>query len=205
MAKLLSSVSPKDGFHPTSTTKICLDDMELLSKSNCSLHLYYALPPLIFVDPYELAHHEDFYTFRHWGISNLELPISALPRISSSVLLDVKIPKNTAEFEVQLPLHLRYGDPAKASTKIPRSSSRPPRMPTEVSSLFDTSSASFIPISLIGTNYSESVSVPTGNPADLDYVEGGTTLTILLAFLVLFRATWRTADRIARSSRPKTD
>lgn len=112
MTSLISSISPKDGFHPTSTTRIHLPHFE----SNCSLHLYFSLQPLIFVDPYELAHHEQFYTFKHWGTSNIELPVSAVDEGGSAVLLDIYFPEGAKEVEVALPLHLRYGNPAKASS-----------------------------------------------------------------------------------------
>lgn len=112
MAALVSSVFPKDGFHPISTTTISSPTFEL----GCSLHLHFSLPPLIFVDPYELAHHEQFYTFKHWGTSNLELPVTAVDEGGSSVLLNVDIPEGAKEVEVKLPLHLRYGNPAEASS-----------------------------------------------------------------------------------------
>lgn len=116
MASLISSIQPRDGFHPVLSTKISLDNYKLLSTSNCSLHLLITLPPLVFVDPYELAHHEEFFTFRHWGTSNLELPVSVVAQNSSSLLLDIKILKNVPEVEVNVPLHLRYGDLTKGSS-----------------------------------------------------------------------------------------
>jgi hypothetical protein len=114
MARLVSSVLPKAGYHPISTTKIILDDAEL-ADSKCSLHLYFTLPPLVFVDPYELAHHEAFYTFEHWGPSNLELPVGAVPQNNSYLLLNVPL-LDDPHIEVKLPLHLRYGDLSKSSS-----------------------------------------------------------------------------------------
>jgi hypothetical protein len=128
--RLLSSITPKDGFHPTSTTHILSNHSVLPSftSSNCTLHLYFTLPPLIFIDPYELANHAQFYTFEHWGTANLELPVHAVPQNNSGLLLNVNVPPEHVlwtwddpgpeadiALEIKVPLHLRYGDPASAS------------------------------------------------------------------------------------------
>jgi len=127
MTRLFSSTAPADGFHLTSTTHIAFSNSDLFS--NCSLHLYFSLPPLIFVDPYELAHHARSYAFNHWGTANLELPIHAVPQNNSRLLLTVSPEHdlwnsddpnpevNEVEFglEIKVPLHLRYGDPRSNS------------------------------------------------------------------------------------------
>ena len=109
MAQLSSSISPAYGYHRTSLTRISFTHPELLGPiKNCTLYLHFTLPPLIFVDPYELAHYEESYSFRHWGTSNLELPVTAVPQESSFLLLTVKTTKSdTREMEVKLPLHVR--------------------------------------------------------------------------------------------------
>ncbi|KAF5379748.1 hypothetical protein D9615_005813 [Tricholomella constricta] len=228
MAQLVSSILPKEGYHPVSTTKVTLDRPELLADSKCSLYLYLRLPPLVFVDPYELAHHESFYTFRHWGPSNLELPVSAVQQNNSHLLLDVTLSSNSHEINVTLPLHLRYGDLSKRSPsghhtaelawptgflKCPLSSSSAirslpsglPHLPSEISSLFDAASALFIPISHSGPTAADLVRVPTGAPGDLAYVEFGTAFTVLVAFCYLLRASWLAARGVRRASMDKTD
>jgi hypothetical protein len=129
--RLLSSITPKDGFHPTSTTRILLSNHSVLpsfTSSNCTLHLYFTLPPLIFIDPYELANHVQFYTFKHWGTANLELPVHAVPQNNSRLLLNANVPPmwtrdgleleaddTDVVLEIKVPLHLRYGDPVSGS------------------------------------------------------------------------------------------
>ncbi|KAF8071502.1 PIG-X [Lyophyllum atratum] len=227
MAQLVSSALPAKGYHPVSTTRITLHKPELLTNSNCSLFLYFALPPLIFVDPYELAHYDASYTFRHWGPSNLELPVNAVPQNSSGLLLDVVLPESAHAIEVKLPLHLRYGDLVKGSQsghhteelvwptgflECPLSMlsaiSHPsglPRLPSEVASLFDPLSATFIPITHVRPNGADLVKVPTGSSGDLAYVEFGTIFTILLSFFYLLRASRLASQRINRASSVKTD
>ena len=117
MAELASSISPAYGYHRTSFTRISFTDPELLGPTKiCTLHLHFILPSLIFVDPYELAHYEESYTFRHWGTSNLELPVTAVPRESAYLLLTVNATQSgTREVEVILPFHVRYGDVTRTS------------------------------------------------------------------------------------------
>ena len=115
MASLVSSLHPKDGFHTTYTTQISITQLSALQ--NCSLHLYYTLPPLIFIDPYELVHHQHSYDFKHWGTSNLELPVTAVNLEGSALLLDVSFPDDASVdvVEVRVPLHMRYGEPAQST------------------------------------------------------------------------------------------
>ena len=40
-----------------------------------SVHVLDTLPPLVFVDKYELANHHESYSFQFWGTSNLEYPV----------------------------------------------------------------------------------------------------------------------------------
>ncbi|GLB44727.1 putative isochorismatase family protein [Lyophyllum shimeji] len=191
------------GYHPVSITTVNLEEPEVLKDSKCALYLHFTLPPLIFVDPYELVHHEASYTFRHWGTSNLELPVSAVPQNSSHLLLAVTVPDDKREVEVRLPLHLRYGDLSKGSlhgyhqeeiawptgflecpvSVLSAIASGLPRLPSEIASLFDLSSAKFIPISHSVPNGTNLVRAPTGSLEDLAFVEFGTMFTILLAFL----------------------
>src|ERR1700721_1194431 len=111
MSSLRSSLEPAQGFHRTFTTTITTS-----SESSCSLHLYHKLPPIVFVDPYELAHYQDAYTFRQWGTSNLELPVSAVSPEGSAVLLNVTLPSGNSNATVQLPVHFRYPRPAPPGT-----------------------------------------------------------------------------------------
>jgi hypothetical protein len=125
--RLVSSIAPSNGFHPTSSTNIIFNNRTQVFSSNCTLHLYFTLPPLIFVDPYELAHHAQSYTFKHWGTANLELPVHAVPQNDSMLLINLKTPldddlrphpeagESDVGIEVKVPLHLRYGDPRSAS------------------------------------------------------------------------------------------
>lgn len=116
MAALTCSIHPPNGFHPTLLTKVSHLPRGHDSGINCTLHLYYTLPPLLFIDPYELEHRRDTYTFRYWGANNLELPVTAILREEAGLLLHVKnkLSEDVGDeraIEVEVPMHLRYGEP----------------------------------------------------------------------------------------------
>ncbi|KAF7360615.1 Protein pbn1 [Mycena venus] len=64
--------------HPQSFHHVFKTSISASGHDNYSLHFHYELSPLIFVDPYELSHRADAYSFKHAGASNLELPVFAL-------------------------------------------------------------------------------------------------------------------------------
>ncbi|KAJ7207325.1 hypothetical protein B0H12DRAFT_1158892, partial [Mycena haematopus] len=68
-----SSLLHSQSFHPIFKTNISAPGHE-----NCTLNLHYELPPMVFVDPYELSNRADAYSFKYAGPSNLELPVFAL-------------------------------------------------------------------------------------------------------------------------------
>lgn len=113
MPSLATSIHPQEGSHPTLTTKI---NLGTFLAHNCSLLLYQRLPPLVFIDPYELTNHQEFFTFVRWATTSLELPVTAVSQDDFDLLLDVNIPPDASELKVNLPLHLRYGDPTKSTS-----------------------------------------------------------------------------------------
>jgi hypothetical protein len=118
---ITSHLHPAHGFHPSSITTLTL----LNHHQNCTIHLYYTLPPQIFVDPHELALRRASYAYRHWGSTELEKPAHALDRgeADTEVLIIFEDAKflvgvdstDTAaqrEVMVDVPMHLRYGRPS---------------------------------------------------------------------------------------------
>jgi hypothetical protein len=120
---LSSSLTTTYGFHTTCSTHIIINDRADLRR--CTCHLLYILPPRVFVDPYELANYRDFYTIKLSGNSNLELPVAAVDSKGSVLLLNVLLPKTGMQnVTVDVPLHLRYGEPVQpdawdGSVKVP--------------------------------------------------------------------------------------
>ena len=102
MATLTSVLQPDHGFHPTATTAFQIP----AEFEQCAVHLVYTLPPLVFVDKYELANHHESYSFQFWGTSNLEHPVFAVEQSDSILLVNVK-----GGSRVSVPLHLRCGTP----------------------------------------------------------------------------------------------
>ncbi|KAJ3818725.1 PIG-X [Lentinula raphanica] len=136
---VLSSIDPPHGFHRTISTSITLEhpdwihlvaqnesqnEVEKQGKDKeeteppCSLHLYYNLPLLVFVDPYELANYQHLYTFQHYGNANLELPVAAMDSNGTSLILKlnpklVSLDSSGSQVDVKdikVPTHLRYGE-----------------------------------------------------------------------------------------------
>lgn len=93
-----------NGFHPKLSLSIPHWDV---SRENCTVNVFLSIPPLLFVDPYELADYKHVYTFRYWGPSSLELPLVALGDDDSTLLIHAN-PSN-GSVEVEIPLHARYG------------------------------------------------------------------------------------------------
>ena len=123
-----SHLDPPYGAHPTIVTDIQISIPPRFNPSAtvtpCSLYLQYRLPPLLFVDAYELAMRTRDYnvtSLRGSGSKELEKPVHALPVSSEPDGVELVIQKTlpadthpTREIQVQLPIHVRYGkaDPA---------------------------------------------------------------------------------------------
>ncbi|KAJ7574291.1 PIG-X [Mycena floridula] len=209
---LSSTLEPQAGFHTKLTTKITIENTR-----NCSLNLYFSLPPLLFVDPYELADYDDKYAFRRWGPSSLELPLAALKNEASTLLLHLKSTE-LVNIEVELPLHARYGHlnsdgyelahiqgplaflscppPVSRETAVPN-----PKLPAHILNLFEPTSLVFLP----ENPTTHVLRVPVGAPKDIATVEFGTAITILLSFLYLCNVVRKTAGRMNHRKAQKQD
>ena len=111
---MVSTLSTTRGFHTTWTTTVKLT-RDLIQDENCSLYLLYDLPRHVFVDQYELANYRGSYTFHLSGTKDMELPVTALVFTSSNLLLNVSLESEIGSEDlmvsVQVPLHMRYGQP----------------------------------------------------------------------------------------------
>lgn len=104
-----SYLSPSYGAHPTIITNIQVP--EDVSSSTCSLYLHYLLPPILFVDPYELDMRQQEYSvvgLKGKSARELEKPVHALPD-EDGIQVVLKI--DSVVEKVQLPIHVRYGKP----------------------------------------------------------------------------------------------
>ncbi|KAH6880219.1 hypothetical protein BKA70DRAFT_1344333, partial [Coprinopsis sp. MPI-PUGE-AT-0042] len=112
-----SSLNPSYGGHPTILSTLSNPSPE------CSVYLYYTLPPLLFVDVHELALRSDHYTvlgLRGRGSRELEKPVHALPLYDEPVELLTRLtPSNHTSREVQLPIHVRYAEPLGEDLTLP--------------------------------------------------------------------------------------
>ncbi|KAJ7640735.1 PIG-X [Mycena polygramma] len=177
---------------PQSAHPVFKTSVEAPGYDNCSLHLHYVLPRIVFVDPYELNNRADAYTFKHDGPSNLELPVFPLPVDGT--------------LDVEVPLHVRYGATAQAGeapfvyTQLPwpdvffacptsvssESKALLPRMRRSFAAAFEAPSTSIISLpSPPGASPFESIRTPVGNAADVARVELDTAVVVLAAFFYL--------------------
>ena len=121
---LSSTLTPTQGFHTSSTTRLVLRGSR---PHSCTLHLYFELPAQLFADPYELDHRRGLYTFERFGGGNLEAPVFA-PGAGgpSGLLLDVTVPGDGGGesrddgdiLSIEVPLHARYGVPKRVGELI---------------------------------------------------------------------------------------
>ncbi|KAF9267514.1 hypothetical protein L218DRAFT_844276, partial [Marasmius fiardii PR-910] len=105
-----------NGFHPTITGIV--SNWNSSHNLECSLHLFFSFPSIIFLDPYELqTSYADQYAFHLTGHRGLELPVMAIENQENRLLLDVKRMQGTnAELEIPLPIHFRYGELSSSQT-----------------------------------------------------------------------------------------
>ncbi|KAJ7107046.1 PIG-X [Mycena epipterygia] len=209
-SKQTSALVQANSYHPKLTT-----DLEIPDIHPCSLHLHYALPPLLFVDPYELANYRASYTFQHRGPSNLELPLAALNKSGSSLLLDILVPRHGGSVEVEVPLHVRYGTTSAnrslefqmtelqtpssflSCPKSPSHQSTPSAtLPPEFEQLFDLDLYDIVTIPSNGAGPLGIIRTPVGSREDLASVEIGTALVFALSFCYLLNVVLRTIGRI---------
>ncbi|KAJ6459784.1 PIG-X [Mycena vitilis] len=216
-----SSLLHPHSFHPVFRTAISAPGY-----TNCSLHLYYVLPAIVFVDPYELNDRGEAYTFQYAGPSNLELPVFALPAAEHDPELLITVAQSLPEdgvLDVEVPLHVRYGATAKTSppfehTQLPwpsaflvcsstsaspptiqaPSARLPPMHPSLAASFAAAPSTSIVRLSPPpGALPFETIRTPVGSAADVRRVEIGTAVVVLAAFVYLVCATRRTVARMA--------
>ncbi|KAF7344420.1 RBR-type E3 ubiquitin transferase [Mycena sanguinolenta] len=219
-----SSLLHPESFHPVFKTSISAPGHE-----NCTLNLHYGLPPMIFIDPYELSNRADTYSFKYAGPSNLELPVFALggggEDDKNAQLLVTMAQPLSAEgvLEVEVPLHARYGH-TRASTvassensfqltqipwpdaflACPASTTKAksqllPSMRPDFAAAFDNSF--IVPLSPPpGAVPVETIRTPVGDGAHVRSVEVGTAVTVLVAFFYLVRAVRRTMVRLGTPS-----
>ncbi|KAJ6543540.1 PIG-X, partial [Mycena vulgaris] len=199
-----SALVQANSFHPTLLTNV-----EVFEIDTCGLHIYYALPPLIFIDPYELANYRSSYSFQHIEPSNLELPPAALEQSGSSLLLTVSVPRRGGTIDAEVPLHVRYGTTSAnrslalfqtAELQSPYVLLSCPQslphkdtvtVPAEFQQLFNPAVSRIVPIAPHAPDSVGIVHTPIGIADDLAVVEIGTATIIALSFCYLLNAMLR--------------
>lgn len=89
--------------------------------ATCALHAYFTLPSAIFADEYAFPTTDDDPLFQEAhniarlrslsGERDLEIPDYVVRKWGSAMLLELATPSNSKEWDVTVPLHLRYLEP----------------------------------------------------------------------------------------------
>ncbi|KAF7971628.1 hypothetical protein HWV62_20652 [Athelia sp. TMB] len=213
MSSLSSSLNSVEGFHTTFSSNVTVRDPRDID--GCSLSLFYRLPPRIFVDPYELANYAGHYSFKLWGTTNLELPVTAVNQDGSAILLSVDtsdtFTSGKASVSIDLPLHARYGaldqptiieipDPTGfwVCPKTSHSLRPIPEVPSEVAASFNMSSSIFKLVDKDSLTPAAILHTPVGHLADSSQVEIATSAVVLLGFFYLLYIAAHTASNISK-------
>ncbi|KAJ4484287.1 PIG-X [Lentinula edodes] len=218
-----SSIEPLHGFHRTITTSIASENddwIQSLEESQCLVRLYYKLPVLVFVDPYELVNYQHLYTFHHHGNANLELPVAAMDSNGTSLLLTLT--SVGPHVDVTVPIHLRYGEISHSNSEAHHTAEIAwPHLFLSCSSSVQIPNASLISYDLPPEEFASSlagyslyvtsesfradpdaqfmtVAVPVGQLGDLAQVRLGTVLTIVVMFLYVAYISYTTARRLGK-------
>ncbi|KAG8678718.1 hypothetical protein FRC09_019600 [Ceratobasidium sp. 395] len=188
-----TTVSPTQGFHITSSTRI---SKLATPHEACSIALLQLVPPSFIVDEYELhqRYKEGYGPLCHVvGEKDLERPVEAVGNRSALILA-----KFSAQFDVKadIPLHLRYAKPQK-DLDVARLELPWPWVIT-VCDQSERNSLQFLrnlfknePIGyytvlsppLDAPHPLSVVLVPTGNTSHQYWVEIGTLLSVFVTFL----------------------
>ncbi|KAJ8585223.1 hypothetical protein M405DRAFT_865571 [Rhizopogon salebrosus TDB-379] len=183
------------GFHTTLSTRISLHARR--EYAACNLFVIYELPPDIIIDSFELNDHG--LRFEFVGSTNLELPLSGVENEAGWLLVTVKPER---EVVVDVPLHVRYGVPREGHNPRHIIQLPPPTCfwgcPSSYKSLHNTfpsrsprftmlnASTHFEIIEHV-TSSPLSISIPVGNMNDILYIELGTVIVTLFAFVYIAR------------------
>lgn len=134
-ATYLASFSHPKGLHPTMTLSLspsALKEPPAPADATCALHTYLTLPSSIFGDKYQLSTTDPLFLQSHnlaalravFGETDLEAPDWAVDRWGSNWLLELATPENpdevTGEWNVTIPLHLRYLPPSESGYRTIR-------------------------------------------------------------------------------------
>ncbi|KAL4263892.1 Protein PBN1 [Pleurotus pulmonarius] len=229
MFTISSSLEPDSGFHTCSKSVVQISSAPELH--HCSLNLHFVLPPFLFVDLYELQQRNASYSFLHHGVNNLELPVAALPRENSELLLNVhyaRVPSGIVTVEVEVPLHARYGEPAaegespfvvanvpkpggfvacSRDTHAPVSSDNLPEMSPQFTALYDLEASTFIKLAPAGSSAHtpDTLRIPIGSISHLAVVETGTAFCIVALFFYLLHAMLSTYKTLNASRHAKRE
>ncbi|KAF6746921.1 hypothetical protein DFP72DRAFT_1050514 [Ephemerocybe angulata] len=182
-----STLDPAYGSHPSIIPDIHISLHPRIATPHLFLH--YELPPLLFVDPYELEMRDAEYQLL--GTRGRVNEGEEEEAIGVEVVIQRKLPtETTGSARVQLPVHVRYGEPVASSTSKPYIIQEFSG-PTVVLACGKNPNFYWLPSQpRLGARRSAAqspeqslaISAPLGNTLDLPTVELGTTAVVLACF-----------------------
>ncbi|CDS11343.1 hypothetical protein LRAMOSA03606 [Lichtheimia ramosa] len=214
---LQSRLDKAQSLHPHIVTQL---DPLPEPQANCFLDFVYELPASVFVDPNQLNSLPSFQ--RHWvfGETDLEVPLEHVKETRGSVVIVRQKPTHI-EYEIDLPIHLRYQRPSDndsfSDIEIPA-----PRVgwtcslnnhDNVISSmnhiLPPIPEIALIPTHLMDPNKYEfhplkdngailRLQVPVGNTQDANMVQWGTALCVLACTSWICWSVWKSIQKRRR-------
>ncbi|OAX43780.1 hypothetical protein K503DRAFT_795982 [Rhizopogon vinicolor AM-OR11-026] len=187
------------GFHTNLSTRISLHARH--EYSACDLFILYELPPDVIIDSFELNNHG--LQFEFVGNANLELPMAGVGNEAGWVLVAAK-PEGEVVL-VDVPLHMRYGVPGEGHNPRHIIQLHPPTCfwgcPSSYKSLDSTFSSRSPEFAMLNasthfkiiehtTSSPLSLNIPVGNMNHILYIELGTVVVTLFAFVYITLRCW---------------
>lgn len=110
MVEVQSKLHHEHSLHPKILTNVTIDQSP--EQENCHLDVVYILPASVFVDPYQLQDLEaSLGKATIFGEHDLELPLEKVKEPRGSAVF-LRRTRSTLNFQLELPLHLRYQQPS---------------------------------------------------------------------------------------------
>ncbi|KAG8837065.1 hypothetical protein FRC18_010085 [Serendipita sp. 400] len=209
MQSLTTSITPLQGFHFTFQDNIP-EQKKVEQSAGCNVYVLHRFPKDVFVDPYELEQRVldgVAPTFKIWGETDLELPVSSVKE-GSSVLLG-PLSAGVLEF----PFHARYPIPLSNDTHATIDIQQPTLISvckntqsrdTDHQVLHALFSPYEVPFDVKESQISTrpfthdsplTIRVPAGNPNHIQFVEPITLLAVFVSVYYIGRAMWKSFRR----------
>ncbi|KAG0167671.1 protease B nonderepressible form, partial [Apophysomyces sp. BC1021] len=198
-----STLVAKDSLHPVIRSNLSFNTT--FPRTQCALDVIYELPPSVFVDPNQLADRKSMLgQATILGETDLEVPLESVKDSRGSIV----VLREPSTYPVDLPIHLRYQKPSNTPYRdivikppvagwtclsTPTLHQRIP-LPPLPEKWLRTTPAMFE--SFHSTDAADlQLKVPVGNEQEINMIEIGTTICVILCTLWVSVSVWKAVTR----------